>query len=234
VIADFIVAFLVPIEKTMSRLPKLVDFFNACLCERGASLALAAIQVAAWYTPATLSRLVGSSQPQVRMSAAWGLGLIGQEPHLEPLGHLLRDEIRGVRSVADEARRGILFRTQSPWQRRTSEEIEELIASSNLQQAIALADQLVDETELRSDAYFLRAWVQFCNARWDAAIADCKKTLTIDPFSYRACVALGQCYWHQNRNAAATECFYESVRLYPDFEPAHVALRMMRRTQTLA
>ncbi|MFO0011906.1 MAG: HEAT repeat domain-containing protein [Planctomycetota bacterium] len=218
----------------MSRLPKLVDFFNACLSERGASLALAAIQVATWYTPATLSRLIGSSKPQVRMSAAWGLGLIGQESHLESLGHLLRDEMRGVRSAADEARRGILFRTQSPWQRRTVEEIEDLLASSDLDKASCLADQLVEETELRSDAYFVRAWVRFCNIQWESAIEDCKKTLMIDPFCYRACAALGQCYWHQNRNAAARECFYESVRLYPDFEPAHVALRIMHGSSSLA
>jgi tetratricopeptide (TPR) repeat protein len=218
----------------MRRLPKLVEFFNACISEQGVSLALAAIQVATWYTPATLSRLIGSSQPQVRMSAAWGLGLIGQEPHLESLGHLLRDETRGVRSAADEARRGILFRTQSPWQRRTVQEIEDLLASSDLDKACSLADQLVEETELRSDAYFVRAWVRFCNIQWESAIEDCKKTLTIDPFCYRACVALGQCYWHQNRNAAARECFYESVRLYPDFEPARVALRMLQSSSSMA
>ncbi len=215
------------VEKTMSRLPKLVEFFNACLSERGASVAFAAVQVAAWYTPATLFRLIGASKSQVRMAAAWGLGLIGDEMHLKPLGHMLQDDIRGVRLAADEARRSILFRTQSPWHRRTAEEVEDFLASSEMEKASNLADQLVEETELRSDAYLLRAWVRVCNAQWDAAIEDCKKTLTIDPFCYRACVALGQCFWHQNRNAAARECFYESMRLYPDFEPAHVALRML-------
>jgi hypothetical protein len=215
------------VEKTMSRLPKLVEFFNACLSERGASVAFAAVQVAAWYTPATLFRLIGASKSQVRMAAAWGLGLIGDEMHLRPLGHMLRDDIRGVRLAADEARRSILFRTQSPWHRRTAEEVEDFLASSEMEKASSLADQLVEETELRSDAYLLRAWVRVCNVQWDAAIEDCKKTLTIDPFCYRACVALGQCFWHQNRNAAARECFYESMRLYPDFEPAHVALRML-------
>jgi len=215
------------VEKTMSRLPKLVEFFNDCLSERGGSIAFAAVQVATWYTPATLFRLIGSSKSQVRMAAAWGLGMIGDEMHLKPLGYLLRDDIRGVRSAADEARRSILFRTQSPWHRRTAEEVEDFLASSEMEKASSLADQLVEETELRSDAYLLRAWVRVCNVQWDAAIEDCKKTLTIDPFCYRACVALGQCFWHQNRNAAALECFYESMPLYPDFEPAHVALRML-------
>lgn len=222
------------VEKTMSRLPKLVEFFSACISEQGACTAYAAVQVAAWYTPATLSRLIGASKSQVRMAAAWGLGLIGDEVHLSPLGILLRDDRRGVRSVADEARRSILFRTQSPWHRRTAEKVEDFLAASELDKASELADQLVEETEFRSDAYFLRAWVRFCNVQWDAAIEDCKKTLTIDPFCYRACVALGQCFWHQNRNAAARECFYESMRLYPDFEPAHVALRMLYGSRSIA
>lgn len=218
----------------MNRLPKLVEFFNACISERGASLAFAAVQVASWYTPATLSRLIGASQSQVRMAASWGLGLIGEEAHLIPLGYLLRDDVRGVRSASDDARRSILFRTQSPWHRRTAEEIEDFLASSELVKASHLADQLVEETEMRSDAYLLRAWVRFCHAQWDSAIEDCKKTLTIDPFCYRACIALGQCFWHKNRNAAARECFYESMRLYPDFEPAHVALRAIHGSQSLA
>jgi tetratricopeptide (TPR) repeat protein len=218
----------------MSRLPKLVEFFNACISERGASVAFAAVQVAAWYTPATLSRLIGASQGQVRMVAAWGLGMIGDESHLSPLGYLLRDEVRSVRTAADEARRSILFRTQSPWHRRAAEEVEDFLAASEFDKASELADQLIEETEFRSDAYLLRAWVRFCSAKWDAAIADCKKTLFIDPFCYRACVALGQCFWHQNRNAAARECFYESMRLYPDFEPAHLALRTLQGPPSLA
>jgi hypothetical protein len=168
------------------------------------------------------------------MAAAWGLGMIGDESYLPPLGHLLRDQVRSVRTVADEARRNILFRTQSPWHRRTAEEVEELLASSDLDLASSLADQLVEETELRADAYLLRAWVHFCRIQWDAAIDDCKKTLILDPFCYRACVALGQCFWHKNRNAAARECFFESMRLYPDFEPAHTALRLVQGTQSLA
>lgn len=223
------------IEKTMGhRLPKLVEFFNACMSEHGALLSLAAIRVSTWYSPATLVRLLSSPEDQVRMAAAWGLGLIGHELHLELLGRLLRDPARSVRSAADEARRSILCRTQSPWHRRCAEKVEDLLASSDLPSACALADQLVEETELRSDAFLLRAWVRFCNVQLDLAIEDCKKTLAIDPFCYRACVALGQCYWHQNLDAAARECFYESVRLYPDWEPAYAALRMIQTSRTVA
>jgi hypothetical protein len=204
------------------------------MSEQGGSLPLAAIRVASWYSPVTLTRLLSSTQDQVRMSAAWGLGLIGHEPHHEILGRLLRDPVRGVRSAADEARRSILCRTQSPWHRRCAEKVEDLLACSDLPSACALADQLVEETELRSDAFLLRAWVRFCNVQLELAIEDCKKTLAIDPFCYRACVALGQCYWHQSLDAAARECFYESVRLYPDWEPAYAALRMLQTSRTLA
>lgn len=109
-----------------------------------------------------------------------------------------------------------------------------MLAQADLQKACTLADQLVEETEFRSDAFLLRAWVRFCNQQMELAILDCKKTLSIDPYCYRACVALGQCYWYQQQDATARECFYESVRLYPDWEPAHAALRMVQTARTPA
>jgi tetratricopeptide (TPR) repeat protein len=217
-----------------TRLPKLLEIYDDCMSEEGHSLILAAARVASWYTPSTLSRMLASQVVPIRQGAVWGLGLVGDERQLDLLGPLLRDALRGIRMAADEARRSIMARTQSPWHRRCEASVEDLLAMSEMSRASKLADQLVEETERRSDAYLLRAWVRFCSQQLDSATDDCKKTLAIDPYCYRACMALGQCYWHQNRDAAARECFYESVRLYPDWEPGYTALRTMHSSRSVA
>lgn len=191
-------------------------------------------RIEAMYNSHTLCRMLYSTDSRTRQAAAWGLGLIGEESALEALGPCLRDPFRGVRTAVDEARRTILARTQSPWHRETAQTIEDLLAKARLGEASHLADLLVEETESRSDAFMLRAWVRFSNQRMEWAAEDCKKTLSIDPFCYRACVALGQCFWHQNRDAVARECFLEAARLYPDWEPAYSALRTMQRSRSFA
>jgi len=216
------------------RLPKLLEIYQDWACEEGASLPFAAVRVASCYSIATLVRMLAASDTSIRLASAWGLGLIGGESQIVVLGGLLRDERRGVRTVADEARRCILSRTQSPWHRHCEQQIEELLASSEMVRACELATHLVEETECRSDAYLMRAWVRFCNQHLEGASEDCKKTLSLDPYCYRACVALGQCFWHQNRDAAARECFYESIRIYPDWEPGYSALRMMQGSRSAA
>jgi tetratricopeptide (TPR) repeat protein len=184
-------------------------------------------QVRSHYTPNTLKRLLASQHVDVRRAAAWALSYLGDESHCISLGVLLRDSARVVRSYADEARRAISQRTQSPWHRKTACHIEQLLAEGCFSSATELASHLVDEADNRADVYMLRAWVRFSDGDIESAAEDCKRTLSLDPFCYQACVALGQCLWHLGRDMAARECYCEAARIYPDWEPARAALEML-------
>lgn len=179
------------------------------------------------YAPHTLKRMLASQQDDVRRAAAWALSYLGDESHSCPLGMLLRDSARMVRTCADEARRAIAQRSQSPWHRQTVARVEQLLADGLFKSATELASHLVDEVESRSDVYMLRAWVRFSDGDIEQAAEDCKRTLAIDPFCYQACVALGQCLWHLGRDLAARECYWEAARIYPDWEPARAGLQML-------
>ncbi|MCU0711031.1 MAG: tetratricopeptide repeat protein [Pirellula sp.] len=179
------------------------------------------------YSPATLERLLASNQPDTRRAAAWALRYLGTESHYRPLGALLRDDSRSVRTSADEARRAICYRTQSPWHRKTAYEVEQLLANGSYRQAIDLANHLADETEGRGDVYYLRAWIHFTYGNIECAADDCKRCLQLDACSYQACVALGQCYWHLGNDGAAMECYLEAARIYPDWEPARTAISVL-------
>jgi tetratricopeptide (TPR) repeat protein len=179
------------------------------------------------YAPNTLKRMLGSKQANVRKAAAWGLSHFGDESHYQSLGALLRDSVRTVRTIADDARRAIAKRTQSPWHRKTASDVEQLLADGFFSSATELASHLVDEADDRADVYMLRAWVRFSDGAIESAVDDCKKTLALDPFCYQACVALGQCMWHLGRDVVARECYYEAARIYPDWEPARAALQLL-------
>lgn len=179
------------------------------------------------YAPNTLNRMLASQQSEIRRASAWALSFLGDESHNFSLGVLLRDSVRIVRTYADDARRAISARTQSPWHRKTASRVEELLADGHFTVANELASHLVDEADSRADVYMLRAWVRFSDGDIEHAAEDCKRTLSIDPFSYQACVALGQCLWHLGRDMAARECYCEAARIYPDWEPARAALEML-------
>jgi tetratricopeptide (TPR) repeat protein len=184
-------------------------------------------EVRRYYSRATLQRLLASQSSSIRTAAAWALCYLGEIEHYQPLGFLLRDPCRNVRSCADEARRAILARSQSPWHRRTAYQVEQLLADGDNRSAEELASHLIDETDGRSDAYYLRAWIRFTEGNMELAASDCKRALHLDPFSYQACVALGQCFWHLGNDPAAKECFFEAAHIYPDWEPARAALDLV-------
>jgi len=155
------------------------------------------------------------------------LSYLGDESHSCSLGVLLRDSTRIVRTCADDARRAIALRTQSPWHRKTALRVEQLLADGLFAPAGELASHLVNEADGRADVYMLRAWVRFSDGDIELAADDCKRTLALDPFCYQACVALGQCLWHLGRDLAARECYCEAARIYPDWEPARAALQLL-------
>lgn len=178
------------------------------------------------YTPTTLQRLLSSQHLEIRQAAAWALSYLGDQSHLKSLGILLRDSARAVRTCADQARRSIDQRTQSPWHRQTANRVEQYLAAGMFPSALELASHLVEEADARADVYMLRAWVRFSGGLIESAAEDCKRTLSLDPYCYQACVALGQCLWHLGRDLAARECYFEAARIYPDWEPARAALHL--------
>ena len=217
---------------------KLLQYFENFLADCEIEVSSSSQNASKWislvranYTPHTLNRLLASQQVGIRQAAAWALSHLGDESHACPLGMLLRDSARMVRTCADEARRAIAQRTQSPWHRQTVSKVEQLLADGQFKSATELASHLVHEADSRSDVYMLRAWVRFSDGDIELAAEDCKRTLALDPFCYQACVALGQCLWHLGRDLAARECYCEAARIYPDWEPARAGLQMLGANQ---
>jgi len=215
-------------------MPKLLQYFENYVAECATEVGTSALDASKWislvranYTSHTLIRMLASQNVAIRQAAAWALSHLGDESHSWSLGILLRDSARMVRTCADEARRSIAQRTQSPWHRQTVTKVEQLLADGLFKPAIELASHLVDEADSRSDVYMLRAWVRFSDGDIEQAAADCKRTLSLDPYCYQACVALGQCLWHLGRDLAARECYREAARIYPDWEPARAGLQML-------
>jgi hypothetical protein len=214
--------------------PKLLEIYSDWMSPRGWVGQNWGELIHAKYTPHTLSRMLGASSPATRCSAAWALGIVGDIAHLGTLGPLLRDSYKRVRTAANDARRMIQSRTLSPWHRQCAQQIEAMLAADQLSLACDLADDLVEETQCRSDAFMLRAGVRFCNSQLVRAIEDFRSTLAIDPYSYRACIAMGQCYWHLHLDSAARECFLEAARIYPDWTPAYRSLKLLPPSSAVA
>ena len=125
---------------------KLLRFFENYLTQCEAEVHALSSDASKWisavshyYAPNTLNRLLASHQCDVRQAAAWALSYLGDESHSNALGLLLCDSARKVRTCADDARRAIAKRTQSPWHRKTALHVEQLLADGMYASATELA-----------------------------------------------------------------------------------------------
>ena len=181
-------------------------------------------EVSNHYNLSTLSRMLASSESRTRRAAAWALQHHGDPSHVNELGYLLSDKEYFTRRAADNARKTIKLRSQSPLQFQIVQQIEQCLSNGQFERAESLSTLLIEEAEARSDIYSLRAFVRFANGKIEKAASDCKQAIQLDRFAYQSFVALGQCYWHQMNDGAARECYLEAARIYPDWRPAHMAM----------
>src|SRR5262249_13827361 len=120
----------------------LVDYYETFL--RDQDINAFQQQVSARYMEGTLARLVESPDTQARRAAVLALGLFGSYEVNASVAKALRDPDPTVRSLADNALWAIWFRADTPENNATLERVSTLIRRQQFEEAVDLANRLID------------------------------------------------------------------------------------------
>lgn len=177
-----------------------------------------------WYSEATLTRLLGSPDAEVRRAAVFALSLVGRMSVNSALAARLVDEDAEVRRFASEALWSVWFRGGDDEQIRR---LQEAVNQKNLKRALERVDQLILESGDYAEAFNQRAVLYYRMGDFHRAIADCEKVLKLNPHHFGAAAGMGQCYVRLKKPRAALRAFRSAYRINPNLDDVKEAIQSL-------
>jgi tetratricopeptide (TPR) repeat protein len=198
------------------RRPVLTELYEQFLADR--DHAAFVHRVAQRYNAATLERLTLHRSRWTRRAAVLALGAIADYSSNNVLGHALIDSDRGVRSVAETSIRAVWCRDGSWGQQQQLTRIIAFNAAEKHDAARVAATKLIEENGRLAEAWNQRAIAFFAAGRFVDSIADCRRTLELNPFHFGAAAGLGQCLLQIGEQQAALDNFRHALKINPGLE----------------
>jgi tetratricopeptide (TPR) repeat protein len=182
------------------------------------------------YNEATLERLLGAQHPEVRQATILALGLAGSMHVNAAVARCLHDEDPTARQLASDALWSIWQRADTP---ANTQELRRLVqlaaAEANHDVILAGFDALIRRTPRFAEAYNQRAVFHFHRGDYARAVADCEKTLRLNPCHFGAAGGMGQCFMKQKKLRAALRMYRRANRINPNLEPIREAIQSLER-----
>jgi tetratricopeptide (TPR) repeat protein len=217
------------VSDASSRTPLLEAWYQQYLERQDSATFI--MQVSATYMIGTLERLTQSESRMSRRAAVLALGLIGDYESNAAVGETLRDEDRGVRTLAENALRSL-------WRRVGGRQQQDLLAAAiransgrHYASAIARAGELLAQAPWFAEAWNQRAIAYYGCGLFPESIADCHQALDINPYHFGAAAGIGQCYLQLGRPALALESFRRALRLNPNLEGVRAHVSALERAK---
>lgn len=175
-------------------------------------------QAAEYYNQSTLIRLAQARQVDTRRAATLILGFLGDFCANEILGHLLHDDDRSVRLLAENSLKNIWPRDGSEDQRHALTEIMRHIGQQEYDEAIRIANILLEEAPLYAEARNQRAIALFALGEFQDSAEDSSIVLDLNPFHFGAAIGMAHAYLQMNDRDMAVVCFEHALQINPNLE----------------
>lgn len=206
--------------------PLLDDYYETFL--RDKDIEAFRVNILSRYNEATLIKVLEQGDVRSRRAAVLALGLVGSFSVNEQVARGLRDADPVVRSLTDNALWAIWYRADTPENNATLERVRAMIGSAGLEgaldekarerrleQAIELANRLIERSPNFAEAYNQRAIAHFALRQFESSAADCRRVLERNPCHIGALGGLGQCYLHLERPHDALQTFRRALKIQP-------------------
>jgi tetratricopeptide (TPR) repeat protein len=151
-----------------------------------------------------------------RREAVGVLARLGDQRASAPLAEALRDQDAFVRQGAEQAMGQI-------WHRSGKAEVDArletgMIAMQRgaLPQAIEIFTEVIERAPEFAEGYNKRATTYYMMEEFDKSIADCEKTLDLNPVHFGALSGAGLCYLGLRDLSKALEYFERAVAVNPN------------------
>lgn len=158
--------------------------------------------VAARYTLATLARLLGNPDPEIRQAAVLAMGMLGNMSVNRTLADKLHDADAKVRSMAGDALWSVWLRADTPDNNHELKRLMNLnVEEQDADTILAGFAALIEKAPRFAEAYNQRAIVQFRLGDYANSILDCERVLKLNPHHFGAISGMAQCYMKQKSTA---------------------------------
>jgi tetratricopeptide (TPR) repeat protein len=181
------------------------------------------------YNIGSLCRLATYGQVISRRAAVLTIGFLGEFSENEVMGHALNDSDRAVRMLADNGIRDLWSRQGSLKHQSGVKRLYQLISRSRMQEAIELANCLLEEDETLCEAWNQRAIALCAEGDFVGAIEDCCQTLNYNRFHFPAAIGMAHCCLQLEDPAGALSGFRLAIKINPDLEGVRNHIHQLER-----
>jgi tetratricopeptide (TPR) repeat protein len=186
--------------------------------------------VEARYLESTLERLLYSPNPEVRQAAILALGMTGSFAVNGPVAKCLRDEDPTARELASDALWSIWQRADAPENVNELRRLMQMVAEDSRPEEVQAGfETLIRKAPRFAEAYNQRAIFHFQRGDYARCIADCEKTLRLNPCHFGAASGMGQCFLQQKKLRAALRVFRRANRINPNLETVRESIQSLER-----
>ncbi len=186
--------------------------------------------VQARYNEATLERLLSSAEVQVRQAAVLALQVQGTMNVNMPLAGCLHDDDATVRNWATQTLWSIWLRADSVENNSELARLAEMeVSAESAPTILAGFEALLRQAPRFAEAYNQRAIVFFRLGDFPRAIADCERTLRINPYHFGAASGMGQAFMKQRKYRAALRTYRRANRIHPDLDGVPETIASLER-----
>jgi tetratricopeptide (TPR) repeat protein len=160
--------------------------------------------------------------------AAVCLSVIGTIEDNAVLAPLLHDDDPTIVSLIEHAMWSVWFRASDRVAHCGLQRAVRLISASQFDAAIQCLDRLIEQHPCFAEAYNQRAIAYFLKESYAASLADCTRTLRLNPFHFGAMAGVGHCHASLGRLDLALEAYSRALKMHPRMEGIRQSIQQIR------
>lgn len=210
------------------RVPQIEKAFRRYLSEEDSAGFIRS--VSSQYSEPTLQRLVLEGRRGTRRAAVMSLGFFGTFRSNSVLGKALHDRDRAVRLLAENGIHSIWRRAVGENMYREIRVVEWLNYSHRYEDASHKSILMTEAAPFFAEAWNQSALAHFGLGDFDASIADCQRTIELNPYHFLAASGMGHCYLKKNDPSQALSYFQLALELNPGLEGVRAQIDRLQRT----
>ncbi len=158
----------------------------------------------------------------VRRAAVLALHFTGTMASNETIVARLRDEDAQVRLMAADALPALWLRADTD---ANNTALQKALQQTDLKKAVSSLTALIRSSPKFAEAYNQRGLLYFQMGEYERCVADCQKTLDLNPQHFAAAAGMGRCYLRLRLPSPALKAFRTAYRINPNLDGVEDVIR---------